>query len=41
MNGAGHFGGEGVDGMIGNDLGGEDGVRGQWTGPVMVRRLVA
>ena len=27
MNGAGHFGGDGVDGMIGDDLSGEDGVR--------------
>ena len=29
MNGVGHFGGDGEDGMIGDDLSGEDGVRGE------------
>ena len=26
----GHFGGDGMEGMIGDDLRGEDGVRGEW-----------
>ena len=29
MKGVGHFGGDGEDGMIGDDLRGEDGVRGE------------